>query len=417
MKQEENKTEDPNSKGRLKEILKVLKRHHITQGISPEKLCDILEDLGPTYVKLGQIMSMRSDILPEKYCQKLARLRTDVNPLDFEMIFEILEQELGEDPKDIFYEIDEEPLGSASIAQVHRAILKNGEKVVLKVQRPGIKETVAQDIALMKKASGLLNLAMGTGNLIDFRSMIDELWETTKEEMDFFKEAEHLELFYKNQKEIQYVTCPKVYRQYSSYRLLVMSYISGIQIDEIDQLEALGYDMSEIGKKTAENYCKQILEDGFFHADPHPGNLWISDGKIAWLDLGMAGYLSDHYKAILKRAISAILKNDIYELKNAFLSFGTPKEKINHAQLYTDLDDLVGRYMNMDFGTMNVGELMEDFLNLLKIHKIAVPSDITLLARSMITIEGTLKICSPNVNMLEILTTHMSAIWDRRCFA
>lgn len=410
MKQEENKTEDPNSKGRLKEILKVLKRHHITQGISPEKLCDILEDLGPTYVKLGQIMSMRSDILPEKYCQKLARLRTDVKPLDFEMILEILEQELGEDPKDIFYEIDPEPLGSASIAQVHRAILQNGEKVVLKVQRPGIKETVAQDIALMKKASGLLNFAMGTGNLIDFRSMIDELWETTKEEMDFFKEAEHLELFYENQKEIQYVTCPKVYRQYSSYRLLVMSYISGIQIDEIDQLEALGYDMSEIGKKTAENYCKQILEDGFFHADPHPGNLWISDGKIAWLDLGMAGYLSDHYKAILKRAISAILKNDIYELKNAFLSFGTPKEKINHAQLYTDLDDLVGRYMNMDFGTMNVGELMEDFLNLLKIHKIAVPSDITLLARSMITIEGTLKICSPNVNMLEILTTHMSAI-------
>ena len=410
MKQEENKTEDPNSKGRLKEILKVLKRHHITQGISPEKLCDILEDLGPTYVKLGQIMSMRSDILPEKYCQKLARLRTDVKPLDFEMILEILEQELGEDPKDIFYEIDAEPLGSASIAQVHRAILQNEEKVVLKVQRPGIKETVAQDIALMKKASGLLNLAMGTGNLIDFRSMIDELWETTKEEMDFFKEAEHLELFYENQKEIQYVTCPKVYRQYSSYRLLVMSYISGIQIDEIDQLETLGYDMSEIGKKTAENYCKQILEDGFFHADPHPGNLWISDGKIAWLDLGMAGYLSDHYKAILKRAISAILKNDIYELKNAFLSFGTPKEKINHAQLYTDLDDLVGRYMNMDFGTMNVGELMEDFLNLLKIHKIAVPSDITLLARSMITIEGTLKICSPNVNMLEILTTHMSAI-------
>lgn len=410
MKQEENKTEDPNSKGRLKEILKVLKRHHITQGISPEKLCDILEDLGPTYVKLGQIMSMRSDILPEKYCQKLARLRTDVKPLDFEMVLEILEQELGEDPKDIFYEIDPEPLGSASIAQVHRAILQNGEKVVLKVQRPGIKETVAQDIALMKKASGLLNFAMGTGNLIDFRSMIDELWETTKEEMDFFKEAEHLELFYENQKEIQYVTCPKVYRQYSSYRLLVMSYISGIQIDEIDQLEALGYDMSEIGKKTAENYCKQILEDGFFHADPHPGNLWISDGKIAWLDLGMAGYLSDHYKAILKRAISAILKNDIYELKNAFLSFGTPKEKINHAQLYTDLDDLVGRYMNMDFGTMNVGELMEDFLNLLKIHKIAVPSDITLLARSMITIEGTLKICSPNVNMLEILTTHMSAI-------
>ena len=410
MKQQGKKTGDYNSKGRLKEILAVLKRHHITQGIQPDKLCAILEDLGPTYVKLGQIMSMRSDLIPEKYCKQLSRLRTDVKPLPFDVILEVLEQELGEDPDTAFQEIDSRPLGSASIAQVHEAVLKTGEHVVLKVQRPGIKETMAQDIALMKKAAGLLNFAVGTGDLIDFRGIIDEMWETTKEEMDFFKEAEHLELFYENQKDIQYVTCPKVYRQYSSYRLLVMSYVDGIQIDQISQLEELGYDMSEIGKKAAENYCKQILEDGFFHADPHPGNLWIAGGQIAWLDLGMAGHLSDHYKAILKRAISAILKNDIYELKNAFLSFGTPRHKINHAQLYTDLDDLVGRYMNMDFGTMNVGELMEDFLDLLKTHEISVPSDIMLLARSMITMEGTLKICSPKVNMLEILTTHMSAI-------
>ena len=410
MKQEEKNTKEHNSKGRLREILSVLKRYHITQGIQPDKLCAILEDLGPTYVKLGQIMSKRSHMIPEKYCKQLSRLRTDVKPLPFDVILGVLEQELGEPPEQVFLQIDSRPLGSASIAQVHKAVLKTGEPVVLKVQRPGIKETMAQDIALIKKASGLLNFAAGTGDLIDFRGIIVEMWETTKEEMDFFKEADHLELFYNNQKEISYITCPKVYREYSSCRLLVMSYIDGIQIDQTASLGELGYDMLEIGEKAAENFCKQILEDGFFHADPHPGNLWISDGKIAWLDLGMAGHLSDHYKAILKRAISAILKNDIYELKNAFLSFGTPKHKINHAQLYTDLDDLVGRYMNMDFGTMNVGELMEDFLDLLKTHEISVPSDITLLARSMITMEGTLKICSPKVNMLQILTTHMSAI-------
>ena len=181
-------------------------------------------------------------------------------------------------------------------------------------------------------------MRQGTGDLIDFRGIIDEMWETTKEEMDFFKEADHLELFYNNQKEISYITCPKVYREYSSCRLLVMSYIDGIQIDQTASLEELGYDMLEIGEKAAENFCKQILEDGFFHADPHPGNLWISDGKIAWLDLGMAGHLSDHYKAILKRAISAILKNDIYELKNAFLSFGTQSIKsimLSFIQIWT----------------------------------------------------------------------------------
>lgn len=395
---------------RLKEILKVLKCHHVTKGIDPKKLCDILEDLGATYVKLGQIMSMRSDILPEKYCKELARLRTDVKPLPFDTIRYIIEQETRCPISSLFKSIDKEPLGSASIAQVHKAVLKNGEEVVLKIQRPGIKETMADDIALMKKASGFLNFATGIGDLIDFRSVIDELWKISKEEMDFLKEADHLELFYKNQEKIRYISCPKVYKKHSTRKLLVMSYVKGIKIDQIETLEQLGYDMLEIGKKAAENYCKQVLEDGFFHADPHPGNLWISGGTIVWLDLGMAGYLSDHYKAILKRAISAILKNDIYELKNAFLSFGNPTEKINHAQLYTDLDDLVGRYMNMDFGSMNLGELMEDGLDLLKTHKIAVAPDITLLARSMITMEGTLKICSPKVNMVEILTTHMSQI-------
>lgn len=394
--------------GRLREILRVLKQHQVTHGIDPVKLCQILEDLGPTYVKLGQIMSMRSDILPEKYCHELARLRTDVKPMDFDIVLQILDKELSEPVDQIFQRIDKDPIGCASIAQVHSAVLKNGEKVVLKIQRPEIKQIMTEDIMLLKKASGFLNFAVGTGDLIDFRRVIDELWETSKEEMDFIKEAKHLELFYQNQKEIQYVTCPKVYSQYSSQYLLVMSFVDGIQIDHLEELYKQGYDLYEIGQKTAENYCKQILQDGFFHADPHPGNLWISDGKIVWLDLGMAGNLSAHYRAILKRAITAILENDIYELKNAFLAFGRPTEKIDHASLYTDLDDMVGKYMNLDFGTMDLGELMEDALNLLKKHKIAIDPEITLLARSMVTMEGTLKVCSPQVNMIKILTSYMS---------
>ena len=395
--------------GRLKEILHVLNQHNVTHGINPEKLCSILEDLGPTYVKLGQIMSMRSDILPEKYCHELARLRTDVKPMSFDEIWEILNKELHNDPDQLFQKINQIPVGCASIAQVHEAVLGDGSKVVLKIQRPQIKQIMAEDIALLKKASGFLNFATGTSELIDFRKVIDELWETSKEEMDFEKEAQHLERFYENQKDVAYVTCPKVYKEYSNEHLLVMSYVDGIQIDHIEELDRNGYDRKEIAQKTAQNYCKQILADGFFHADPHPGNLWISGGQIVWIDLGMAGDLSEHYRAIMKRAITAILKNDIYELKNAFLSFGKPTEKIDHASLYTDLDDMVGKYMNMDFGTMDLGELMEDAIGLLKKHKIAIEPDITLLARSMVTMEGTLKLCSPEVNMIQILTSYMSA--------
>jgi ubiquinone biosynthesis protein len=176
-------------------------------------------------------MSMRSDMLPEVYCQELTRLRTDVIPMPYETAVSIIESELQRPVSDIFSSIEQTPLGSASIAQVHPAQLKDGTKVVLKVQRPAIQKTMENDIRLLKKASGILKLTLGTKNLIDFHTILDELWETTREEIDFEKEAANLDLFYANQKEIAYTTCPVVYHELTTPRLLVMDYIDGIQID------------------------------------------------------------------------------------------------------------------------------------------------------------------------------------------
>lgn len=405
-----NDTKSPASRKRLQEILEVLRRHRLTRGMTPAKLREMLEDLGPTYVKLGQIMSMRSDMLPEVYCRELTKLRTEVKPLPYSIVSSLIEEELKDAAGNIFSWIDETPLGSASIAQVHPAILRDGTKVVIKIQRPSIQKIMQNDIVLLKKAVGILKLAIGTEDLIDFRTILDELWKTTQEEMDFLQEAENLDLFYKNQKEIAYVTCPKVFHNLTTPRLLVMDYVDGIQIDEVKRLEELGYDMTEIGQKTAENYCKQILEDGFFHADPHPGNLWIAGGQIAWLDLGMTGRMTEHSKRLLKNAITAILEHDIYSLKNVLLAFGEPQDRINHARLYTDIDDILGRYMSADFGTMRLGDLLERMLSLVKEHRLAITPDVTLLSRSMITMEGTLAVCSPEVNILQILSVHMSSL-------
>ncbi len=406
----ELQSESAVSSGRLKEILHVLNKHHITSGLTPVKLRKILEDLGPTYVKLGQIMSMRSDMLPENYCKELTRLRTDVTPMPFELVSTILETELKRPVTEVFKSVTKQPLGSASIAQVHPAILLNGTKVVLKVQRPAIYETMENDIRLLKKAAGILKITLRTKNLIDFHTILNELWKTTQEEIDFEKEADNLDLFYSNQKEIAYTTCPIVFHELTTPRLLVMDYIDGIQIDRTKELTNLGYDMTEIGKKTAESYCKQILEDGFFHADPHPGNLWICGGKIAWLDLGMTGHLSANTKLLLRKAITALLEHDIYTLKNVLLAFGEPQERINHARLYTDIDDIVSKYVSMDFGTMRLSALMERLLQLVKDHQLAITPDVTLLARSMITMEGTLSSCSPEVNLMQILSLHMSTL-------
>ena len=397
---------------RLGEILQVLRKHQISKGLTPVRLREILEDLGPTYVKLGQIMSMRSDVLPEEYCRELTSLRTQVKPVEFHQMKDLLEKELGAPVSQVFSCLDETPLGSASIAQVHRGRLLSGEEVVVKIQRPNIREIMSEDIVLMRKAAGILNLAMHTKDIVDFRSIIEEMWKTTQEEMDFQKEAENLKLFAENQKDIAYITSPKVYEEFTTSKVLTMSYIGGIQIDRLEELRTLGYDNTEIGQKAAENYCKQILDDGFFHADPHPGNLWIDGGKIAWLDFGMTGRLSAAMKHILKNAIMAILQNDMYSLKNTFLALGTPRSPVNHAQLYTDLDDIVRRYLSMDFGSMNLGKLLEELLDMLKTHEISIPADITMLCRSMMTMEGTLKVCSPNVSLIQILSVHMSqSIW------
>ena len=400
--------EEPKLEKRLSDIIHVLKNHQITKGLTPQKLRAIFEDLGPTYVKLGQIMSMRSDILPESYCEELTHLRTEVKPLPFETIQQILEKEWNSPLSEVITAIEPIPLGSASIAQVHYAVLKTGERVVLKVQRPHIHETMKEDLRLMRKALKILKRTIGTGDLIDFETILDELWKTTQEEMDFQQESSHLSRFYANQKEILYTTCPKVFSHLTTKEVLVMEYIDGFQIDRTEQLVEHGYDPIEIGRKVAENYCKQILEDGFFHADPHPGNLWIRGGQIVWLDLGMVGELSDANQIILKRAIIAILKNDMYELKNVLLSFGEAKDRINHARLYSDIDNIVQKYMSVGFGSMDVGKLIEKLLDLIKSHKIAISPDITMLGRSMITMEGTLRICAPTVNMLEILSQHMS---------
>ena len=158
--------------------------------MTPQKLKEILEDLGPTYVKLGQIMSMRSDMLPEAYCTELKKLRTEVKPLDFSLVKQVVEQELCRPLESVFSEIQPDPLGSASIAQVHLAVLADGGRVVIKVQRPHIRETMENDIHLLKKAAKIMKIAMGTGDLIDFHTILDELWKTSQEEMDFIREAD-----------------------------------------------------------------------------------------------------------------------------------------------------------------------------------------------------------------------------------
>lgn len=393
-------------KTRLKQITKVLRKHEVRRGITPIKLRLIIEDLGPTFIKLGQIMSMHSDILPKRYCDELMKLRSDVSPIPFHEIENILAQAYSQSWQDIFLNIDPQPLGSASIAQVHKAKLKTGEKVVIKIQRPGIYETMERDMTLLHKATRFIP-PIKLKDTIDIHMILDELWNVAKDEMDFLKEASHMEEFARRNRDIVYVGVPKLYHEYTNQHVLVMEYIDGYNIDDKDTLIAHGYDLEEIGMKLVENYIKQIMDDGYFHADPHAGNVKVRDGQIIWIDMGMMGRLTQRDRELIGKAVQGIASHDVGMIQDAVLALGDFIERPDQSQLYEDIGNLLSKYGTENMGNIDIVDMFMDLMDVMKENKIAMPHGMTMLARGMTHMEGVLSLISPEINMVDIASRHM----------
>ena len=390
-----------NEKVRLKAIVSILKESNFLGGITPEKVCKTITKLGPTFIKIGQIMASRYDVLPKEYCDALSKLRSNVEPMPFSEVHKILEEELG-NVEEIFENISEKSIGSASMAQVHKAKLKTGEIVAVKVQRRNIYETMTMDVKLLKRAIILLHLRLIVKS-IDLTSVIDEIYNVAKEEMNFEIEAKHLEEFRENNIDITYVEVPKIYKNFITKKVLVMDYIEGISLNEKEQLEKAGYDVVEIGEKLANNYIKQALDDGFFHADPHQDNIFVYEGKIFYLDLGMMGRISNRYKKILNNAMKAIVRNDIPEIEHLLLSISTVKGNINHMKLRTEIQQVIDRNVNEDIQDIDIVKFIDSVSTILRKNNIKLDNNITLLIRGICVIEGTLESLTPNINLLLVL--------------
>ncbi len=404
---------DISSTKRLKEIVAVLRQREILQGMTPAKVRQVLEDLGPTFVKLGQIISMRPDFLPKEYQEELTKLQSDVRPMDFATVKAIIQGEYQQDWDKIFSYIDEKALGSASIAQVHQAVLLNGDKVVIKVQRPGIYDIMAKDISLLKKALSILNIVHDSNSVVDLESIVDEMWEVAKQEIDFVLEADHIEEFAHLNKEDKDILCPAVNRQLTTPRILVMECMEGIPLDDVQALTDNGVDMERMGRLLGVNYVKQVIEDGFFHADPHPGNIWVKDGKILWLDLGMMGRMSAKDRNTFRRAIMALVTGDVYEMKEAVLALGVPRGKVDHIQLYDDVAMLMNQYGDLDFEHVQAGEITRQILRVLKNNNIGVPHGFSMFARGVLIMEGVMTRCCPQVNFSEIFAQGLKISMER----
>lgn len=401
LKSHKKQQKEENSE-RFREIKDVLRKNQITRGVTPEKLRMILEELGPTYIKLGQIMSLHSDFLPKAYCDELLKLNSDVTPMPFDDVGDVINHSYGQDWRELFQFIEEAPLGSASIAQVHRARLKNGEEVIIKVERKGIYDTMARDIGLLHRLVKLIPPVGDFKNLVDLDMVLDELWSVAQEEMDFLKEAANMDEFSRNNASVQYVTTPKLYHEYSTGHVLVMEYIDGYSLDDVESLQNAGYDMDEIGTKFVNNFIKQVMDDGFFHADPHPGNVKIRDGKIVWIDMGMMGRLSEKDRHTMIKGIRGIALHDISMVENSVLEIGEFRGKPDRERLYQDLKKFIADYGTTSMGSLDVAAAIAGLVEIMKQNRISLPHGVSMLCRGLTHIQGVLAVISPDINMMQI---------------
>ncbi len=397
------------NKKRAAAIFGVFAKHNFySNGFTPEELRTTLEDLGPTYVKIGQIMSSRTDMLPKQYCEELEKLRSNVKPLPAELARAVIEEESGKTIDELYREFRDEPLGSASIAQAHYGVLKDGTRVVTKVQRPGIADMMREDFVLLKKLAGMVNMSAeddDEAESIDLKAILEELEKVTWEELDFRVEANNTRAFHEQCIEDDtVVTCPKIIDELTTERILTMTYVDGYSLSNKERLVQDGYDCMEIGKALANNYLHQVLDAGLFHGDPHQGNIMVSGGVPCWIDFGMVGRLSEGNITAIQNLIFALVQEDVEALTNAALAMGTVKGKLNKPRLMDDLESISSRYMSAtSLQDMDVGNLMVELTNLLNEHHIAVSAEYTMMVRSLVTMEGVLEVLCPELDLFGFL--------------
>lgn len=402
---------------RFIEIVRVLNRYHALQQMTPVKLRMILEDLGPTYVKFGQIMSSRQDLLPPSYTHELEKLRSSVNPLPYETVRDEIIRTYGKAPEELFASFSKEPLGAASMAQVHEAVTKDGKKVVVKVQRPGIYEQMKVDVAMMHKAGKLISHDQRIASIVDVEEIINEFWTSAQEEMDFTKEAANARRFAQENAGLNYIRVPAIYDEFTRQNVVVMDQIEGVEIDDYPGLARGGYSRSEIAMRLGLNFLDQIINDRFFHADPHSGNIKISDGKICWLDFGMMGEITPGEAKAIGAALQAIAARDVSALTNAALEIGIPPADLDYVGFSNALESYLNRYVTQSFQDLDLGSMVEEAVEVCHQYRIRLPKGIAMLARSLVTIQGTLKDLDPDVNMLAYISKQKTSIdqidWNR----
>lgn len=401
---------DKASKRRMRQIISILHKHHVSKGISPDEAVQILEELGPTYVKIGQMASTRSDILPKEYCEAFEQLHANVSPMPFDETLKCIDESYGKPWSDVFLAIDPTPLGSASIAQVHRAVLLDGSVVAVKVRRPGIVKEMSSDITLMKRILATAQLFSSEHQviLLNFNNLVDELERTTANEVNFNIELDNLIRFHIEIKDQPGISSPMPYPRFSNESVLVMEFVEGVPIDDTAALKAQGEDLGKLADRLVQSYISQVLDDGFFHADPHPGNIIVRNNEIVWIDLGMVGSLTSSERQLVGRMFRAVASNDPFMLMEAVIGISVQHGEVNRGRLLERLTQLLDKYGSSELAEIDMGSVFGEMIEVLRSQNLIMMPSVTMLARGIVTIEGVLDDISPHTNLIDIVSEHVA---------
>lgn len=365
-----------------------------------ERMRHALEEMGPTFVKLGQILATRVDLFPPDWIEEFEKLQDNAREIPFDELRPLIEKSLEKPLEKIFSSIDPSPIGVASIGQVHRAVTRKGEQVVLKIQKPGIGEKISADLRLLDMLAKL-----AADNSVEIRryrpvDLVREFDRSLNRELDFTIEARSADRIRKNMRSVTWLTIPKVYWEYTSTRLSVQQFIDGIPSRQLERIEDAGLNREILARRGALVAWKMALEDGFFHADPHPGNFLVLPGnRIAMLDFGMVGKLSRARQEQMVQIMKSVIMQEPSTCA-AVLASWSDGQPVNTEQLTADIEDVISAYYGVPLAELDITALLSDITALLRNFDLVLPSDIALLIKAIITLEGFGRLMNPQFDLM-----------------
>lgn len=381
----------------------------------PVHLRMALEELGATFIKLGQILSTRADLLPPAYLIELTKLQDSASPVSFEAIEEALVAELGQPIEAAFAEFDPIPLAAASIGQAHVARLWDGTEVVVKVRRPGVVEQVNEDLEILKELAATASRHLEFTEQHDFAGLVEEFSQTLRSELDYIREGHSAERFAQNFADDPHIHVPRVFWSLTTARVLTLERIRGVKINDLEKLDQQGTDRRRLARYAANCVLKMVCEDGFFHADPHPGNFFIEQsGTIGLIDFGMVGILDQRTQESLAQLLISISEQNAEALVDVFLDLGVTRKRIDRASFRRDIERLLSSYWGLPLKELKVAALLNDVYSVMRQHNLHLPSNLALLLKTIIMIEGLGVTLDPDFQLTRLLKPYTERLVYRQ---